>query len=56
MYILNFNDKTVTWDNDTILMKDTCNLNTQNARVDVNLAEIITNMVQRLTLIVNLLG
>jgi hypothetical protein len=33
--ILNFNDKTVTWDSDTIPMKDRVTLNTQEALVEV---------------------
>jgi hypothetical protein len=36
--ILNFNDHTVTWDTDTIPMKDRGTLNTQNALLEVDLA------------------
>jgi hypothetical protein len=36
--ILNFNDHTVTWDIDTIPMKDRGTLNTQDAIVEVYLA------------------
>jgi hypothetical protein len=35
--ILNFNDKTVTWDTDTIRMKDGGTLNTQDSQVEVYL-------------------
>jgi hypothetical protein len=35
--ILNFNDKTVTWDTDTIPMKDRGTLNSQEALVEVYL-------------------
>jgi hypothetical protein len=36
--ILDFNDKTVTWDTDTILMKDRGILNSQNALTEVHLS------------------
>ena len=36
--ILNFNDHTVTWDTDTIPMKDRGTLNTQDALLEVYLA------------------
>ena len=35
--ILNFNDKTVTWDTDTIPIKDRGTLNTQDALMEVYL-------------------
>jgi hypothetical protein len=38
--ILNFNDHTVTWDTDTIPMKDSGTLNTQDALLGVYLASI----------------
>ena len=37
--ILNFNDKTVTWDTDTIPMKDRCTLCTQESLIEVYLTE-----------------